>query len=240
MENQIKFQKENLRLYKYQTNIIGIYYTLEFDSCGVERKGRCWRLYQNGNGERRLIASFVVEDDDYFCHEENFGSRLWTLDGIMKEAKKLVADIVDNSEKSESSSNVSSDIKERIKNLSEEARAVFDAEDDKSEPPAANWLLRKALKIIESLVPQEVDEKHTAEKTDFVVHITETFGRSVIIRAYDESEACEIAENLCNNGFIDITSSDDLCGRTVESSHIATDDDKKIMESYSSWLKEAE
>ncbi len=240
MENQIKFKKVNRWCYKYQTNIIGIYFTLESESCGVELKGSCWRLYKYGNGGRRLVASFVVKDDEYFCHEENFGGRLWTLDDLMKEAKKLIADIVDNSEKSEFSSNASTDIKERIKSLTEEAQAIFDGEDKKSEPPAANWLLRKALRIIESLVPQEADEKHTAKKTDFVVHITETFGRSVIIRACDESEACETAENLCNNGFIDITNSDDLCERTVESSHIATDDDKKIMKSYSSWLKEAE
>lgn len=54
------------------------------------------------------------------------------------------------------------------------------------------------------------------EKKPYKLHITETFGRNVIIFAEDECEATEIAEELCNNDTIFITSGDDFGDRNVE------------------------
>lgn len=53
------------------------------------------------------------------------------------------------------------------------------------------------------------------EKKPYKVHITETFGRNVIVFAEDECEAAEIAEELCNTEVINITSADDFGDRDV-------------------------
>ncbi len=65
-------------------------------------------------------------------------------------------------------------------------------------------------------------------KKAFKVHITETFGRNVIVYAEDEYEATEIAEELCNAGVIDITSADDFGDRNVET--IGTPDKTEMKE----------
>lgn len=54
------------------------------------------------------------------------------------------------------------------------------------------------------------------KKKPFKVHITETFGRNVIVFAEDKYEAAEIVENLCNEDVINITSGDDFGDRNVE------------------------
>lgn len=42
----------------------------------------------------------------------------------------------------------------------------------------------------------------------YVVHITEILGRNIIVDAEDPAEAEEIAENLCNNGTVDLGMAD--------------------------------
>ena len=66
----------------------------------------------------------------------------------------------------------------------------------------------------------------------FKVHITETFGRNVIIRAGDECEATEITEELCNLGTINITSSDDFGSRNIEVIGLPDNQEKKILQCY--------
>lgn len=66
----------------------------------------------------------------------------------------------------------------------------------------------------------------------FKVHITETFSRDVIIRADDECEATEIAENLCNLSTINITSSDDFGDRNIEVVGLPDNEEKKKLHWY--------
>ena len=62
----------------------------------------------------------------------------------------------------------------------------------------------------------------------FVVHITETLGRDVIIEAEDPAEAEEIAENLCNDGTINLVC-EDFGSRNVEAIRTATPDDEEYI-----------
>lgn len=65
----------------------------------------------------------------------------------------------------------------------------------------------------------------------FVVHITETFSRDVLIDADDKFEAEEIAENLCNDSIININSEFDNFGdRTVEVIRKAVEADGDLIE----------
>lgn len=66
------------------------------------------------------------------------------------------------------------------------------------------------------------------KKKPFKVHITETFGRNVIIYAEDSYEAEEIAEELCNAGIIDIATGDDFGDRNCET--IGTPDKTEMKE----------
>ena len=53
-------------------------------------------------------------------------------------------------------------------------------------------------------------------KKCYKVHITETYGRDVIIAAEDKDEAFEIAEELCNADIIDVMNVGDFGSRNVE------------------------
>ena len=53
-------------------------------------------------------------------------------------------------------------------------------------------------------------------KKCYKVHITEIYGRDVIIAAEDKDEAFEIAEELCNADIIDVMNVGDFGSRNVE------------------------
>lgn len=72
----------------------------------------------------------------------------------------------------------------------------------------------KFYEYVDGIVSQPLTEEQS--KKPFKVHITETFSRNVIIYAEDEFEASEIAEELCNESVIDITSADDFGDRHVD------------------------
>lgn len=232
MNTMSKFQKINDSFYILNTNIAGVCYVLEFGTRGIYSQGKAWRLYQIGNGGKTLVACFTVCDDGNKCYEIDYGSRLWTFDELIKEATKMVNALTISEKSSVISSKMSDDIKERIKILTEEAQALFSEEAKRSEPSAANWLLYKAIHIINSLISSEQQTETTLDKKAFKVHISETFGRNVIIYAKDESEACELAEKLCNDGVINITINDNFVDRIVETTGVASEDDKKNLYAY--------
>ena len=53
------------------------------------------------------------------------------------------------------------------------------------------------------------------KKKRFVIGITETLSRAVVVFAEDRDEAIELVENLANDGVIDLNGSD-FCSRAVE------------------------
>ena len=61
----------------------------------------------------------------------------------------------------------------------------------------------------------DLAEKSQSKKTAFEVHISEVFGRTVVIYAEDRDEAYDKAEELCNAGIIDLNGND-FGSRTVE------------------------
>lgn len=64
------------------------------------------------------------------------------------------------------------------------------------------------------------------------VHISEVFGREVVVYDSDKYDACEYIEELCNSGEIDITSHDAFGGRNVEVVGIATEDEIRHLDEY--------
>lgn len=69
-------------------------------------------------------------------------------------------------------------------------------------------------------------------KRPFKVHITEVFGRDVIILAEDETEASETAEEYCCNDIINVVSGDDFGDRNIEVLGVASECDKKELVCY--------
>lgn len=65
------------------------------------------------------------------------------------------------------------------------------------------------------------------KKRLFVVHIEEVLSRDVVISAYDNYQAEEIADELCGGGKIDLNGTD-FTSRTVESLRIADEKDTDL------------
>lgn len=68
-------------------------------------------------------------------------------------------------------------------------------------------------------------------KTPYNVRVEERLSRGVVIFAYDADEAHDIAENLCNNGNIDLDSTD-FIGREIEVVGIAEDGQNAVNQTF--------
>lgn len=68
-------------------------------------------------------------------------------------------------------------------------------------------------------------------KTPYNVRVEERLSRGVVIFAHDADEAHDIAENLCNNGNIDLDSTD-FIGREIEVVGIAEDCQNSVNQTF--------
>ena len=70
------------------------------------------------------------------------------------------------------------------------------------------------------------------ELKNYKVNITETYSRNVVIRAENEFQAADIAEELCNIDLIDVATAEDFGSRGVGVLGIADETDMKELSRY--------
>lgn len=70
------------------------------------------------------------------------------------------------------------------------------------------------------------------ELKNYKVNITETYSRNVVIRAENEFQAADIAEELCNIDLIDVATAGDFGSRGVGVLGIADETDMKELSRY--------
>lgn len=69
-------------------------------------------------------------------------------------------------------------------------------------------------------------------RVPYKVHVSEVFGRDVVVYDSDKYSACEYVEGLCNCAEIDITSRDAFGSRNVEVIGIATEEEIRNLDEY--------
>lgn len=99
--------------------------------------------------------------------------------------------------------------------LEKEVFVLAENADDAADKAEKKWKDQDFILDAEDFKGVEFHTVGMVGKTPYNVRVEERLSRGVVILAHDADEAHDIAENLCNNGNIDLDSTD-FIGREIE------------------------